>query len=90
MTEKLTRICLPGLNGPGAGLMDWGEHSYEDMRKQLRARAASMKEEAEAVLAAPDDAFKVTVVRGSIVQHFVRDVLPNPGDAASPKPGEGV
>lgn len=54
MTEKLTRICLPGLNGPGAGLMDWGEHSYEDMRKQLRARAASMKEEAEAVLAAPD------------------------------------
>lgn len=74
MSEKMTRIRL-GKKGPR--FMDWGEHSFERMVAQIKAQAAREFEEAKAILDAKDDDFEVAVVRGPIVQHFVRKVEPS-------------
>lgn len=76
MSEKLTRIDLPGTQG----LMDWGEKTAAEMIAQYRAYAARRYSEAKLVLDAPDSAFQIDVVRGPLVQHHVRCVqkgIPN-------------
>lgn len=73
MTDKLTRIELPG-GIMGNGLMDWGEHTAEDMLGQLRRYAAHLRARAEEIESAADEDFQIDVVRGSIVQHHVRTV----------------
>lgn len=75
MTDKLTRIKVRGAKH-SLGIMDWGEKTYAEMLAQLRARARQQLAEAQEVLATPDDGFDVDVVRGSVVQHFIRKVLP--------------
>ncbi len=77
MSEKLTRIRLKGHKSHRCGLMDWGEHSFEEMVRQLREKAQRELEDAQAVLSADDSSFEVAIVRGPIVQHFVRDVRPD-------------
>jgi len=75
MSEKMTRINLPGLPG-GAGFMDWGEQTAEHMIEIMRKRADHMREIVEAIDAAADSDFKIDVVRGSVVQYFVRNIQP--------------
>lgn len=73
MSEKLTRVMLPeGI--PGNGYMNWGEHSVEDMIRQLRQRAASLRAEAEEIEAAADAEFQIDVIRGSVVQRHIREL----------------
>lgn len=71
----MTRILL---RHSSHGLMDYGEKSFEEMVRQIRAYAEGLKEEAEAILEADDTAFDVAIVRGPYVQHFVREVAPKP------------
>lgn len=70
MTEKLTQIHLPG--SLASGQADWGEKTVAEMIAQYRANAATWLKDAQDVLAAADADFRVTVVRGSIVQHPVK------------------
>lgn len=73
MSEKMTRIRL---RHSRHGLLDWGEHSFEDMLAQMRGRAEAMRAEAEAILEAENGDFEVDIVRGPCVQRFIRHVDP--------------
>ncbi len=73
MTEKLTRITLPG-SDPHVGLMDWGELSAENMIGQFRRHAAHLRAQAEIIEAATDEDFAVDVVRGAIVSRHIRTI----------------
>lgn len=67
MSELLTVASIPGCSG----LMEWGRLSRAEIIKRARALAAHNKEQAEKILAAPDEAFNVRVVRGPRVQKLV-------------------
>jgi hypothetical protein len=54
--------------------MDWGELPVDEMIRQYRAHAAHLREQVEAIEAAADTDFKIDVVRGSAVQHHVRNL----------------
>lgn len=73
MAEKLTRIQCPSLRW-GLGLMEWGEETPAVMLEKLRKYHRSQLEESLQILALPDEAFDVDIVRGSIVQHHVRSL----------------
>lgn len=73
MSEKLTRIRLPGQK-VFSGLMEWEEKTTEHMIAIARRYAASLRAEADAVEAAIDADFQIDVVRGSIVQHHVKEL----------------
>ncbi len=75
MSDKLTRINLPGLPN-GEGFMEWGEQTPEHMIDIMRRRAMHMRVVANAIDAAADADFKIDVVRGSIVQHQVKSLQP--------------
>ena len=69
MSEKLTRISLPGRR---VGLLEWGEVSPEEMIRKLRSYGEGLRAEAEKIAAASDLEFKVEIVRGSHVQRHVK------------------
>lgn len=75
MSEKMTRIRLR--HAKGVGFLDWGEHSFAEMVATIRRSAEREMEKAQAILDAEDGDFEVTIVRGPIVQHFVREVSPS-------------
>jgi hypothetical protein len=82
MSEKLTRLRLPGQK-IFPGIMDWGEKTAEQMICIARRHAARLRAEAEAIESAADSAFQIDVVRGSAVQHHVREV-----QSATPEPAQ--
>lgn len=71
MSELLTRITLPSA-AQSVGLMDWGELTTEEMIRQIRQRAEHLREEADAIMAAKNEDFRVDIVRGPHAQHHVR------------------
>lgn len=75
MSSKMTRITLPGLPH-GDGFMDWDECSAESMIAMMRHRAAHFRRVADAIDTAADSDFKIDVVRGSVVQHHIRNIQP--------------
>lgn len=72
MSEKLTRITIPG--HAGGGIMDWGEKSASEMVGQIRRHADRLRADVAAIDAASDGDFQIDVVLGSCVQHHVREV----------------
>jgi hypothetical protein len=80
MSERMTSITLPG-RPTGAGLADWGRRAVPEMIAQIRAKAAHDKAEAEAILAASDEDFRVDTYTGVHVQRN-REVL-QPGRKAA-------
>lgn len=66
MSERLTSIKLPGVQS--SGIADWGRKTPEEMITQIRSWAANNKAIADAILAAPDEAFQVETYTGVIVQ----------------------
>lgn len=74
MSEKMTVIELPG--GLDNGLGEWGELTAEEMVSKYREHAERMKAQAEEVLAASPEEYRIRVVRGPIVQHLVRELQP--------------
>lgn len=80
MSEKLTRIRLPGSND-FRGLQNWGEKTAAEMVDYARKYAARLRAEAEAIENASDAAFQIDVVRGPYVQHLVREVQKSAGAA---------
>ena len=70
MSEKLTRITLPGT--PSVGFADWGEKSPKEMIAILRKHGRHLMDEATAIEDAEDHEFQIDVVRGPIVQHHVK------------------
>lgn len=73
MSDILTRIFAPGCK-QFSGLQDWGRKTPDEMISQIRSYAKSLQAEAEAILAIEDHEFQVDVVRGSIVQHHVKEL----------------
>lgn len=67
MSEIFTRACLPGV----PGLMEHGRLPRAEIIRRTRELAAQQKEQAEKLLAAPDEVFDVRVVRGCLVQHLI-------------------
>lgn len=67
MAERMTSIRLPSLSG-GAGLADWGRKTVPEMITQIREHATRNLKDAEAILAAPDDAFHVATFLGPHAQ----------------------
>lgn len=67
MSERMTRVHLPSL-GPGSGYAEYGRQDPHEMIRRLRRDAEIAKEEAERILAAPDDEFVVETYRGVYVQ----------------------
>jgi hypothetical protein len=77
----LTTIHLP-TSKYGSGLAEWGELSAAGMIEHIRAKAARLRAEADAIDAAADEDFQIDVVRGSVVQRHVRTVQLSPVVAA--------
>lgn len=73
MSEKLTRIRLPGSEA-FRGLQNWGEKSAAEMVNYARSYAARLRAEAEAIEGASDADFQIDIVRGPYVQRHVREV----------------
>lgn len=78
MSEKMTRIRLPKERMPDhpyrIGLLDWGEKTFEEMVSKIKQKAEFDLKCATAILEAAPEDFEVDIVRGSIVQHWVRKV----------------
>ena len=74
MSEKLTRITIPGDRSQYTGLMDWGEHTREEMVRQLRRQSQTYREAADAIDATADADFDVDIIRGPVAQKHVRKV----------------
>lgn len=85
MSKKMTVIGLPGLRH-GTGLQDWGELTAGDMIKQYRDHARYELEWAQQVLAAKDEDFRITVVRGPWAQHHIRTLQEGAGAPSSYHP----
>lgn len=66
MSDRLTEIHLPGCDH--SGIAEWGRRSKDEMLKQIRKHAETMKRQAEALLSAHDDDFTITTYLGVIVQ----------------------
>ncbi len=71
MSDILTSITLPGCP-KGWGYQDWGRQSVPAMIAMVRLQAANLRRQAEAIERAADEDFRVTIVRGSHVQHHVK------------------
>lgn len=67
MSERMTGIGLPGLPN-GAGIQDYGRQTPKHMIKMLRDWALYQKTNADAILAAKDEDFKIETYVGSLVQ----------------------
>lgn len=61
MSDRLTSICLPGKS---VGVADYGLRTVPEMIAFIRARAVAMKAEAEAILNASDNSFRVDTYVG--------------------------
>lgn len=66
MSERMTGITLPGSSY--TGLADWGRKTPEEMIRQIRVHAESMKLQAEEILAATDSDFRIQTYTGVHVQ----------------------
>lgn len=75
MTERLTRITLPGAKA-SKGLMDWGKLSTAEMVEQLRQHAAHLRAQAEEIETAADADFKVDLVEGVHRQRLIEAIQP--------------
>lgn len=75
MSEKMTRIRVPGSKNSDTGFMDYGELTREEMVKMIRARADHLRDAVAAIDATADSEFEVDIVRGTWVQHHIRRVL---------------
>lgn len=75
MSEKMTRIRVPGSKNSDAAFMDYGELTREEMVKAIRARADYLREVVSEIDATADSEFEVDIVRGPWAQHHIRRVL---------------
>lgn len=74
VSEIFTVASLRG--HPGSGLMERGRLPRNVIIAHLRAYYLRQKEEAERVLATPDNEIDCRIVRGSIVQHLIERLDP--------------
>lgn len=81
MSEKMTRITLPGQKS-WIGFQDWGEVPTEKMIASVRRMAEDMKKQVQEIEAASDEDFKIDFVRGPLVQHFIRNIQPGRNDGS--------
>lgn len=63
MSDRMTSICLPG-GSADSGWADYGRKTIPEMLALVRRRAREMRANAEAVLAAADDDFRVATYVG--------------------------
>lgn len=69
MSDIMTVAHAPGISG--GGFMDYGRLTRAEIIKRTKEMAASEVAKWEKVLATPDDAFDVRVVRGPLVQRLI-------------------
>ena len=73
MGERMTSVHLPGMRH-GAGVAEYGRKTPAEMVAMLRKYAEANKAEAEQILAATDEEFRVETYTGVWVQRN-REVL---------------
>ena len=61
MAERMTLINLPGKS---VGIANYGRRDVAEMLSMIRRHAVQMKEEAEAILAARDEDFRIETYVG--------------------------
>lgn len=71
---RLTEIHLPKSLPFSPGIAEWGEVDVATMIEKLRARAAYLRAEAEAIEAAADHEFQVSTYVGVHVQRNRREL----------------
>lgn len=76
MSDRMTSITLAGTSGLG----EWGRRTPAEMIAKYRKYAEYRLREAEAILAAPDDAFRVCTYVGVHVRRSL-EVLQGGSDA---------
>jgi hypothetical protein len=69
VSEIMTVAHVPGLFG--SGYMDYGRMSRAEIIARAKGLAESEMEKYRRLLATPDDAFEVRIVRGKNVQHLI-------------------
>lgn len=69
MTDRLTGIHLPGCDY--AGIAEWGRCSKDDMLALIRRQAETMKRQADAILDATDDDFRITTYLGPLAMRNI-------------------
>lgn len=74
MSEKLSRIRVPGKPNSHTGIADYGEKTRLEMVAFIRRYADDMRASVAAIDATADADFEIDIVRGSIVQHHIRRV----------------
>ena len=79
MSDRMTSIILPGLNG-GQGLSDYGRVSVEQMIKLYKDNAAYNLKAAQKILNAKDEDFLVTTYIGKYVQRN-REIIQQPKES---------
>lgn len=83
MAEKCTVIRLkrelqdPRFSGGSYGWLDYGEKTFEHMFADIRRHAQVQVDIGQAILAAKPEDFQCQLVRGSMVQHKIKDIFPN-------------
>jgi hypothetical protein len=74
MSDIMTDCGLPGVFG--GGFMMHGRVSRAQMIKETRDYWRAQAETANKILNAPNNAFRVRVVRGKFVQHLIEELKP--------------
>jgi hypothetical protein len=72
VSEIMTVASAPS----GGGFMDYGRLTRAEIIRRTKDMALSEKAKMEAILATPDNEFKVRIVRGQLVQHLIERLDP--------------
>lgn len=84
MSERMTGIELRGNKAAGPGLAEWGRKTPTEMIERYRQYARHQLAEAQAILSATDDDFRVETYTGVHVQRN-REVLQEGKDSRASK-----
>lgn len=72
MSDIPTVITLPGY--PGSGFMEYGRLDRNAMILKLKTKALQDRAVADKIIHALNEQFDVKIVRGSILQHLVKQL----------------
>lgn len=79
MSDILTKLSLPGQR-KWPGLLEWGRKDVPYMVARLHEHADHLRELANMLDAAADEDFRISIVRGSAVQHHVETLQEGKSD----------
>jgi len=73
MSDILTRIRVPGQK-TFSGFQDWGSKTPEEIITIVRSYSEHLRAMASIIDETPDECFQIDLIRGSVVQHHIREL----------------